>query len=292
MRNSFLILTAAAALAAEPAARVSPPILGYVYDSASKSVRPIAGIPGAAAIEGALPSATKLEAGFVSQNRRYVLAGTLEGAVLIDVAANTSTSIEGAPSDIALGAWSSDSRSVALWTRSGHVQVWTGFPDSPAMRFSAEAETPAGLAVADDGAAALVWNDSGLSFIDVDGSRQIVSGRVGGAAFKAGSSEWAAVTDSQLLRSNMEPAPIGIAKASAVAFATRSVLVAGEKAIAVIDESGSRLVECDCIATSLEKLAGTDVFRLTGLEAPSLAIYDGDSAEPRIVYVPTEGGRR
>jgi hypothetical protein len=52
------------------------------------------------------------------------------------------------------------------------------------------------------------------------------------------------------------------------------------------------MIECDCSATNIERLAGRDVFRLTGLDAPSIAIYDGDSDEPRIVYIPAEGGRQ
>ena len=99
MRKSFLILIASAAIAAEPSSpRLSTPVLGYIFDASSKSVRPIAGVPGAASVEGPLPSATKLEIGFVSQNRRHLLAGTLDGVVLIDLTTNASVELDGAPS--------------------------------------------------------------------------------------------------------------------------------------------------------------------------------------------------
>ena len=291
MRTTVLLLAAAAAFAAEPAARLTTPVLGYVFDAGSKSLRPIAGIPGSASLEGALASATKLEIGFVSQNGAYAFAGTLDGAVLINLRSQTSTEIQGAPADIALGAWSPDSRSVAIWTRSGKLQVWSGFPESPALQFSADAENPAGVAVADRGNLALFWNEAGLNAVDAQGSRQVASGPIAAAAFRSGSTEWAAVTDSQLLRSNADPAMLEISKAAAIAFGSHSLLIGGENAIAVIDDTGTRTIACDCSVTALDRLAGTDVFRLTNLDAPSLAIYDGDSAEARILYIPTEGGR-
>ena len=293
MRKSFLILIASAAIAAEPPApRLSAPVLGYVFDASSKSVRPIAGVPGAASVEGPLPSATKLEIGFVSQNRRHLLAGTLDGVVLIDLTTNASVELEGAPSDIALASWSSDSRSFALWTRSGALQVWTGFPDSPALKYSTAVESAAGVAVADGGELALFWNDGGLSFVDAEQTRQVLSGHVAAAAFKPGTAEWAAVVGSRLVRSNAEPAEIDVPNPSAMAFGGNNVLIAGEKAIAIIGANGSRVLSCDCTAKNIDRLAGRDVFQLIDPDARSIAIYDGDSDEPRIVYIPTEGSRQ
>jgi hypothetical protein len=293
MRKSFLILIASAAIAAEPSSpRLSTPVLGYVFDASSKSVRPISGVPGAASVEGPLPSATKLDIGFVSQNRRHLLAGTLEGIVLIDLTTNASVELEGAPSDMALGSWSSDSRSFALWTRSGALQVWTGFPDSPALEFSTAVESAAGVAIADGGHLASFWNEAGLSFVDAERTGQVLSGHVTAAAFKPGTTEWAAVVDSHLARSNAEPAEIDVPNPSAIAFSGNGVLIAGEKALAIIGANGSRVIGCDCTAKGVDRLAGRDVFRLIDPDARSIAIYDGDSDEPRIVYIPTEGGRQ
>lgn len=292
MRKGFLLLTAAAAFAADPAAKMASPVLGYVFDSSSKAVRPIAGIPGAAALEGALPSAAKLEIGFVSPNGRFLLAATLDGAVLIDLHNKTTADLENGPADIALGSWSPDSKTFALWTRSGKLQVWTGVPDSAALKFSADVESPAGIAVADGGAVAAFWNDSGLRLVDGAHIEEAAAGPIAAAAFRAGSVEWAAVTEGQLIRSSGDPVALDLVKPSAVAFGSRSVLAGGEKALSIFDENGARTIACDCAATTLERLAGTDVFRLTGVDSPSIAIYDGDSDEPRIVYIPAEGGRQ
>jgi hypothetical protein len=292
MRTILLTLSLAGlALAGDPA-RVTSPVLGYVFDSTSKSMRPIAGVPGAAAIEAAVPSASKIEIGFVSQNRRYLIASTLKGIILTNLETSTSRELESAPSDVALAAWSADGTAVAFWSRSGEIQLWTGFPDSATFRFSTPAESPSGLAVADGGRYVLYWNETGLYNADGSAVRQLISEQVNSAAYRAGSDDWAAITGSQLLRSNAEPLLLPVTKARSVAFTSKGVLIAGEKAIGVIDDSGSRTMACDCDATATDRLAGTDVFRLTAFDAPSLAIYDGDSPESRILYVPTEGGRR
>ena len=292
MRTTLLTLSLAGlALASDPA-RVTSPVLGYVFDPTSKSIRLIAGVPGAAALEAALPSASKIENGFVSQNRRYLIATTLDGVLLLNLETLATLRLEGAPADVELAAWSSDGTAIAFWSRSGEIQLWAGFPKLASFRFSAAADSPAGLAVADGGRSVLYWNDTGLYSVDGSSVRQIISERVNSAAYRAGTDDWAAITGSQLLRSNGEPLALPVTKAKSVSFSSKGVVIGGEKAIGLIDDAGSRTIACDCDATVMERLAGTDVFRLTGLDAASLAIFDGDSAGPQILYVPTEGGRR
>ncbi|HYP05041.1 MAG TPA: hypothetical protein VER03_02305, partial [Bryobacteraceae bacterium] len=193
--------------------------------------------------------------------------------------------------DAALGAWSSDGTSAALWSRAGVLQVWTGLPASPTLSFSQTAEAAAGIALADGGASALVWSDTGLLAVDANGIRALHTEPVSAAAYRAGSSDWAAVTPTQLLRSTVEPRPLTVSGPGAVAFSQEAVLVAGKGAVEVIGES-SASVPCECDGTSLEPLAGTNIFRLTDLQAPSLAVYDGSEAEPRILYIPSEGRRQ
>jgi hypothetical protein len=288
MRMTLLLLSAAAALSAAPAARLSSPVLGYVYDPAARAVRPLAGVPGAAALEAPIGSASKLTSGVVSPSQRHLLGVLLEGGVaVLDLASGASTLLKGAPNDVAVAAWSSDSRAVALWSQAGVLQIWTGLPDAPALRSST-----AGVAVQDGGASALFWNDGGLWTTDSSAVRQVAPSGVVAAVFRAGSAEWVALTESQLLRSDGETRAHSVAKASAVAIAESGILIAGDKAVERISDTGSETISCDCRATSLERLTGHDVFRLTGSDAPSLVIFDGaSSSEARILYVPTEGGR-
>ena len=128
--------------------------------------------------------------------------------------------------------------------------------------------------------------------MDAEQTRQVLSGHVAAAAFKPGTAEWAAVVGSRLVRSNAEPAEIDVPNPSAMAFGGNNVLIAGEKAIAIIGANGSRVLSCDCTAKNIDRLAGRDVFQLIDPDARSIAIYDGDSDEPRIVYIPTEGSRQ
>jgi hypothetical protein len=146
--------------------------------------------------------------------------------------------------------------------------------------------------VADGGELAFFWNDHGLSFVDAGRTRLALSGHVAAAAFKPGTAEWAAVVDSQLVRSNAEPTEIDVPHPSAIAFGDNGVLIAGEKAIAVVAGNGSRLIGCDCTAKNFDRLAGRNVFRLIDPDAHSIAIYDGDSDEARIVYIVMEGSRQ
>ncbi len=292
MRKTLLIFSAIAGLAAEPPARLSAPVLGYVFDSSSKSIRPIAGIPGAAALEGAVTSASKLELGFVSQNRRYLLAVTLDGVIVVDLATSRIAEVKDAITDVSSAAWSADSASFVLASRSGEMQVWTHANETPSLHFTGSADSVSGVVLSNGGDSALYWNESGLFLLESSGSRQLVNEPVLGAALRDGTTDWAAVTESQLLRSNAEPAALPVAKPTAVAFTTTGLIVAGERAVGIVDRSGSRSLDCDCDGKSLERLSGRDVFRLTSLEAPSIAVYDGDSAEARVLYIPTEGGRR
>src|ERR671912_481097 len=99
MRTILLTFTAAAAVfAAEPSARLTEPVLGYVFDSTAKAVRPINGIPGAAALGSALPSASKLANGFVSHNREWLLAILLDGGVdVLNLRSGSTLALEGVP---------------------------------------------------------------------------------------------------------------------------------------------------------------------------------------------------
>lgn len=295
MRTILLTCTAAAmALATEPAARLSSPILGYVFDSTAKGVRPINGIPGAASLEAPLPSASKLATGFVSPNREWLLAVLLEGgAAVVNLRSGATTVLESAQADTTLGAWSSDGSSVVLWGRSGSIQVWTGLPGAPTLALSQTLEAIKGVAVADKGESALAWSDSGLFLAEAGGLRQLTGEAVAGAAYRPGSLDWAAVTGTQLIGSGVEPRALTVETPSAVAFAGAGLLVAGKGGVEAIDAAGSAtIVPCECAATSLDRLAGADVFRLTGVGAPAIAVYDGNNADLRILYIPSEGGRQ
>jgi hypothetical protein len=294
MRSILLTFaTAALAFPADPVAKVESPVLGYIYDAKARAVRPITGIPGSASLESAMPSASKLANGFVSQNRQWLLAILLDGGVeLVNLQSGVSTSVEGAPADAELGAWSADGTTFALWSRSGVLQVWTGAHDAPTAKYSHAVETAAGIALADRGESVLFWNDAGL-FAAAEGNvRQLVAEPVLAAAYRTDSSDWAAVTSGQLLRSDTEPRALSVAGATAVAFLRDGLAVAAKGGVEVIGETASRTIPCDCDATSLDRLAGSDVFRLTGLGSSNLAVYDGSSSEPAILYIPNEGGRQ
>jgi hypothetical protein len=290
---TVFILSLSAAVASEPAARLSSPVLGYVFDSSARTVRPIAGVPGAATVEAGLPSASKLKIGFVSPNREWLLAVLLDGGVELTHLQSGKTSVlEGAPDDILLGEWSSDSAAFGLWSKAGVLQVWGGLDGSPAVRFTHSLEAAAGLAVADGGTASLVWTDNGLYEADAEGPQHLLNGSIRAAAYRPGSSDWAAIAGDQLLRPAVEARSLSVESPTSLAFTSTGVLIAGRTGVEAISESGATLTPCECQPSVLAPLAGTNTFRLTGLDSGTLAMFDGSGPETRIFYIPTAGVRQ
>src|SRR5882724_10805839 len=71
-------LFAMASLGTAQTVRWTTPVLGYYFDSESKSIRTIAGVPGSAALEGGLAVGSKLERAAVSPSRDYAFATVLD----------------------------------------------------------------------------------------------------------------------------------------------------------------------------------------------------------------------
>ncbi|MEO8130821.1 MAG: hypothetical protein ABI822_27230, partial [Bryobacteraceae bacterium] len=59
--SSFLIGLCLPLAGAAQTVAWTPPTLGYLFDSESKSIRPLSGVPGAASLEAGLSVPSKLE---------------------------------------------------------------------------------------------------------------------------------------------------------------------------------------------------------------------------------------
>ena len=227
MRVTLLTLSLAGLAIAGDPARVTSPVLGYVFDSTSKSMRPIAGVPGAAAIEAAVPSASKIEIGFVSQNRRYLIASTLKGIILkprnIGLTGTRigSQRCERSPPGVLMERQS----------RSGAGQVSFSFgPVSPIryLSFQHLRILHPDLRSLTGGRSVLVPERTRLYTADGSAARQLISEQVNSAAYRAGSEYWAA-SRARHARSNAEPLVLPVTKARSVAFTSKGVLIAGDE---------------------------------------------------------------
>jgi hypothetical protein len=90
----------------------------------------------------------------------------------------------------------------------------------------------------------------------------------------------------------------GIDDPVAVAFSKdqRHVFVAnaGSGSVASLSLEGepTTLTSCDCTPTTLGKLEGDGVFRLTELSAKPLLMFEAGATENRVLFVPLDNSRR
>ena len=83
MRKFLLILVPC--IAAAQQARITSPMLGYLFDEEGRGIRSISGIPGEAALEGALPAGFSIEQAFVSPSRAAAVARSKEDSTAVVV---------------------------------------------------------------------------------------------------------------------------------------------------------------------------------------------------------------
>src|SRR5688572_4049066 len=105
----------------------SAPVLDHFYDAASNSIKTVSGVPGAASIDGVVPSSVKLHRAYIAPGKRLAILQAVDGsAVLLDWSnGSTVRELAGAPANIDNVAFSR-SGSIAAVLSSGKVQIWRG----------------------------------------------------------------------------------------------------------------------------------------------------------------------
>ncbi len=299
-------------LGAAQSASWTPPTLGYLFDSDSKSIRPLSGIPGAASLEAGLAVPSKLEQAFISPNRKFALAATKDGEHLLLVTwtgnSANATELDGAPASAEQIAFSGSGSAAAIWNRDARkIQVWKGLPDQPSLFKEIESAELTALAVSDDGDAVAAATEVGLVLA---GAGKILGvGSFSGLAFLPGTHDLAAAeqtldqvslirkvdsdADTVQLAGNQD----GVSQPIAVAFSSdgRKLIVAnlrGQSVLSIDLESRAVIATpCDCEAEGLYRAQGNAVFRLTNGSQDLIALFDGDSGEPRVLSIPVGASR-
>ncbi len=307
VNSSFLIGLCLPMLAAAQSVVWTPPTLGYLFDSSAKSIRALSGIPGAASLEGGLAVANKLESAAISPNRKFALATTKDGEhVLLVTWSGISTNaveLDGTPGATDLIAFSGSGSAAAIWNRgTGKIQVWKGLPDQPSLYKEVEGSELTALALSDDGDAIAAATGAGL--VLASSGKFLSAGSFLGLAFLPGTHDLAAAeqsldqvllirkvdsdADTVQLASNQE----GVSQPIAVAFSAdgRQLIVAnlrGQSVLSIDLESRAVIATpCDCEADGLYRAQGNAVFRLTNGSQNLIALFDGDSGEPRVLTIP------
>jgi len=294
-------------------AQIGAPQLGWIPDGTR--IRPVYGIPAAAAVGAPVPADQDFAQIAASPARNYVLVAAADtGAVSIYTTQHGLVPIAGAgiapanaPDSVVLSPRGS---SAALWFSSIHqVQVFTGLPDAPVIRqldASFLESAPGALAISDDGAwVAGTWTLADSASVYAFGpSGEVNRLPVEGAtalAFFQGSHNLAAAGAAGLQMVNgldgfavvsnlLTPADSSQPTAVAVAVAATSdnltlVLADQNGSVTTIDIASGAATSSDCGCQPLGLFGmGPSAFRLTGLDGGAFKLFNAASGE--ILFVP------
>lgn len=294
------------------------PRLGFVYEPGSGSLRPIRGLPGAATLGPPLELEARIARAWISPRQDYALAVRAEdAAVLVLRLDSDAVSLQpagGITPGPDLAALSPGGRSAALYYRErGRVEWITGLPGETAIAGSVDlmpGGTVTALAISEDAGALLlgISDDSGgsVSLVQPGGEPRFLFNLSRAAAIA-----WLGESRDALIADDLENRVYVIRDATGAAVAlqaagpdegiTRPVAIAashdgrlvfvansepGTLTVLDLSEAGVSAFPCECAPTSLERLAGASVFRLTEPSQNPMWLFDGDSSPPRLVFVP------
>lgn len=294
--------------------QLTGPVLGYLPDSSS--LRAINGIAASASVGPAVTAALNLELLQTAPNQPLALATAHQtGAALLVTPSPDGVSLQVAPiNGAAAGAtqivFSPDGTAAGLWVSStGHLQILTGLTSTPAVRdidASFLGGDPSAFAVSDDGQWAIgSWSakiyafgpDKQVNVLPVEGAAEALN-------FLHAKNDVAIITATQVvtiadiaggavptvvwsLPAGTTPSPNAPVAVGIAASADNSLLAiaannGGLFTLNLATGAGTP-ANCECQPVGLFGL-GAGVFRLTGINAGSLKIFD--AATNDVWFVP------
>jgi hypothetical protein len=303
MLRKIFLATCLVCSAAACLAQVGAPQLGWIPDGTR--IRPVSGIPAAAAIGSAISTDQDFARIAPSPARNYVLVSSVQtGIVSVYTPENGFIQLADAgiaPDFIFLSPRGS---SAALWFSSiNQVQLVTGLPDAPAIRqvdASFLGSTPDRLAISDDGAwFAGTWPDGVFAFgPNGEVNRLPLEDRVTALAFFQGTLDLAAASASSLRRitgiSGFAEASILLSSADSSLQPVAVAATADNRTVLLADRSGSVMAvdigsgtivtsDCGCQPEGLFGI-GPSAFRLTGLDQGAFKLFD--AARGEVLFAP------
>ncbi len=272
-------------------AQVGAPQLGWVPDGTR--IRPVYGIPAAAAVGGPILPDQEFSKIASSPARNFVLVAAADsGAVSIYTPDRGLRALDGAGASPDLIALSPRGSSAVLWFSSNQAQVITGLPDAPVLRqvdASFLGSTLGALALSDDGAwLSGIWPQGAYAFGPGGEVNRLPMENITAIAFFQGSHDLAAagasglqrvtgiegfaIVSNLLMSEDSSLQPVAIAAASN----NRAVLIADNSgAITTVDVATGTATtsDCGCQPAGIFGM-GPSTFRLTGLEGGSFKMFD------------------
>jgi len=325
--SATLFIATALGVWNSPAAAQSPlmrgSLSGYVFDPTAGGVRPLLGYPGSAIMGEPLPAGVDLQHAAVSPDGDYALAITTDGRGLIAILKlSGKTSVHPLGVETAAGDTvelsPSGTYAVLYQHATQSLHVVKGLPGAPMagtrLNVVHLGDPLSAFAINDQGtvlAAAPAGDSSRIFVFENDGSSHLISTVHHAADLAFVNSTDAVLADDRhqevyLLRSvTGVTATLPLAReaqglshpiAVAVSRDQKRVYVANAGsadivAINLVDGVATRY-SCPCSPNAVRRLNGTAVFRLTEPTDGPLWLFDGDQAQPRIVFVPASKAKQ
>jgi hypothetical protein len=298
-----------------PSVTISAPVLGYFVDAGSSRLRSILGIPGsgfAADVNAPGAGAASVR---VSPGQDYALIVMADSGSLarlsLGAASPSQALLAGAMTGVTFVAFSPTGAAALAYSESlRKAQVFTGFPDSPALSREFDWSvlpgrvTAAAINDAGDFALAAVQNISAMLYaVSTSGFASIYSAQaVSGLAFLRNSREAliTAPAEKQLIwirDAAGVPSPTLLAGASAGLSAPQAVAASQDGGRAFVLDAVSGLmaipltgappvrIGCACLPSQLQPMRGRDVFLLTTSSDSPLAVLDAGGDELKVVMM-------
>ena len=288
--------------------------MGYFFDSNTKSIHRVVGIPENARIEESMDLGFAITQAAILPSHNHVLVDSPDNPELFVFDLETRSTplrINEAPSSVSSIRLSGNGAAAALYyAQSRKILILGGLPDSPAVRETIDVSTVdltlSRYAVTNDGTLALLafseetqdvvyrWTrNSGLAYLDA-------SGRVSEITFMDEHAVLADFGAGQIrmlrnVRDEATPTVIGDAREGlsqpvAISISRQhEILVAdaGTGRVVTLDVSGRKLreVQCACVPTNLSVLRGS-IYRLTDRIESPIFVFDSNYGTDRISFIP------
>jgi len=294
------------------------PSVGYVFEPEALALRPILGTPGAAVFGSRVELGLNLRRAWVSPRQNFALAEVAETPEVLLLPLQPGTQQAKTLSSLPVGAdqvaVSPTGSAMAFYHRiDQQLRIVSGLPDSaeirPGINLSDLPGRLSSLAVSDDGLVSLVAitdGETGAIYLVQAGEKRVVAlcRDVRAMTFLANSLN-AAMADTAANEVRLLNNVTGAATSQILAEETRGIshplavqvstdnsrifcLNSGVGAITTVDLNSGSLTHLAIggSASRLQRLGG-DVFQLTGDLRQSTLLFDAESPEARIVFVPS-----
>lgn len=289
------------------------PMLGYVWDAAAGGLRGVSGIPGAAVMGDPQFTGQDLTLAAVGPERDFALFSNNQGRLLMARLPGAAPLVfaDGVAPGQQIVLSPSGNAALVFSATTQRFRTLSGLPDAPVTHDGQFAlGAIAAGAISDDGTAVVATRTGNLQYalyvVRTDGSTSLLAqtGVVGGLAFLQGRDDLlfadagantlslatgvnGAVNVQTLATSNDG---LDLPFAVSVAADSRTAWVANDHGVLVsvsLTQAGvTSKLSCNCTAVALAPLGGNQVFRLTAFDGTPLAILDGDSGAPQVMYIP------